>query len=130
MFEILNLGHWDLFEPALARLDWHKPSSVLEYQVEAINAVGVNSVWARDLFFGAWNFHNYDKQVTLFIPVKQFFMMWPCPSPKPLPESPTPENQSVRCRHRQFHSRTQKKPDPLPVFCPFAMFLKPHPCQN
>ncbi len=55
LFGISYFGHWDLFEPALARLDWHKPSSVLECQLEAINAVGVKSVWARDLFIGAWN---------------------------------------------------------------------------
>ncbi len=56
LFGILNLDHWNLFEPALARLDWHKPSSVLECQLEAINAVGVNSVWARDLGFVIWDF--------------------------------------------------------------------------
>ena len=30
--------------------------------------VSVNSVWARDLVFGAWNFHDFDRQVTLLIP--------------------------------------------------------------
>ena len=59
MFGILNLDHWDLFETALARLDWYKPSSMVEFQLEAINAVGVNPVWARDLVFGAWNFHDF-----------------------------------------------------------------------
>ena len=64
---VLNFGHWYLFEPALARLDWHKPLSVLECQLKAINAVGVNPVWARDLLFGAWNFHDFDKPVALYI---------------------------------------------------------------
>jgi hypothetical protein len=46
-----------LFEPALARFGWSKPSSVVGFQLEAIYAVRVYSVWARDLVFGAWNFH-------------------------------------------------------------------------
>jgi hypothetical protein len=50
------LGHWNLFEPALARLDWFKASSEAGFQLEAINTVGVNPVWARDLVFDAWNF--------------------------------------------------------------------------
>ena len=54
---VLNLGHWNLFEPALARLDWSKPSSISHLLVEIINAVGVYPVWARDLVFDAWNFH-------------------------------------------------------------------------
>jgi hypothetical protein len=54
----LSFGYWDLFEPALARLHWYKPSSVVEFQLEAINAVGVNPVWAGDLAFGAWRFHD------------------------------------------------------------------------
>jgi hypothetical protein len=56
LFGILNLGHWNLFEPALARLDWFKPSSVAGFQLEVINTLGVYPVWARDLVFGAWNF--------------------------------------------------------------------------
>jgi hypothetical protein len=32
LFGILNLGHWDLFEPALARLDRFKPPSVAEFR--------------------------------------------------------------------------------------------------
>jgi hypothetical protein len=59
LFGILNLGPWDLFEPALARLDWCKPSSVANFQLELINTEGVNPVWARDLVFGAWNFHDF-----------------------------------------------------------------------
>jgi len=55
----LSFGHWDLFEPALARLDWFKPTSVVGFQSEAIYAVRVYSVWARDLAFGAWNFHDF-----------------------------------------------------------------------
>jgi hypothetical protein len=55
----LNFGHLYLFEPALARLHWYKPSSVVEFQLEAISAVGVNPVWAVDLWFDAWNFHDF-----------------------------------------------------------------------
>jgi hypothetical protein len=57
-----------LFEPALARLDGLKPSSALGFQLEAITTVGAYPVWARALIFGAWNFHNIHKSVTLFIP--------------------------------------------------------------
>jgi hypothetical protein len=32
---------------------------VAEFQLEVINTVGVYPVWARDLFFGAWNFHDF-----------------------------------------------------------------------
>jgi hypothetical protein len=53
------LGHWNLFEPALARLFWCKPSSVAGFQLEGINTVGVYPVWAMDLVFGAWNFHGF-----------------------------------------------------------------------
>ena len=62
----MNFGHWHLFEPALARLDWCKPSSIANFQFELINAIGVNPVWARDLYFGAWNFHDIRKRWTLF----------------------------------------------------------------
>jgi hypothetical protein len=41
------------FEPALARLDWFKPSFVAVIQLEVINTLGVYPVWARDLVFGA-----------------------------------------------------------------------------
>jgi hypothetical protein len=53
------LGHWDLFEPALARLDMFKPSSVEGFPLEAINTVCGYPVWARDVVFGAWNFHDF-----------------------------------------------------------------------
>ena len=56
LFGILKLGHWDLFEPALVRFGWRTPSSVSGVEVEALNTSGVNSVWARDLVIGAWNF--------------------------------------------------------------------------
>jgi hypothetical protein len=56
------------FEPALARLDRHKPSTVANFRLVLINTIGVNPVWARDLFFGAWNFYDFDKRVTLLIP--------------------------------------------------------------
>ena len=59
MFRILNLVHWDLFEPALVRLDWFKPSSVEELQLVVIDTIRILSVWARDLDFGAWNFHDF-----------------------------------------------------------------------
>jgi len=55
----LNLGHWDLFEPALARLDWLIASSAVGFQLELIDTAGVNPVWARDLDFGAWNFGDF-----------------------------------------------------------------------
>jgi hypothetical protein len=58
IISVLNFGHWYLFEPALARLDGHKPSSVANFRLVSINTIGVNPVWARDLFFGAWNFHD------------------------------------------------------------------------
>jgi hypothetical protein len=32
--------------------------SVSDLEIEAINTSVVNSVWARDLYFGAWNFHD------------------------------------------------------------------------
>jgi hypothetical protein len=59
LFGILNLGHWDLFEPALSRLDWCELSSVANFQLKLINTIGVHPVWARDLVFGAWNFHDF-----------------------------------------------------------------------
>jgi len=59
LFGILNSGHWDLFEPALARLDQFKPSTVVGFQLEVINTARVYSVWARDLIFGAWNFNDF-----------------------------------------------------------------------
>jgi hypothetical protein len=52
----LNLVNWNLFEPALVRLGWRIPSSDSGVELEALNTSGVNSVWARDLVFGAWNF--------------------------------------------------------------------------
>jgi hypothetical protein len=60
LFRILNLGHCDLFVPALVRLGWCTPSSVSGVKVESLNTSGVNSVWARDLIFGAWNFPGFD----------------------------------------------------------------------
>jgi len=54
LFGVLNLGHWDLFEPALARLDWLIASSAVGFQLELIDTAGVNPVWARDLDSGAW----------------------------------------------------------------------------
>ena len=48
MLEIIFLP---LFEPALARLDWSKPSSISHLLIEVINAVGVCPVWARDFEF-------------------------------------------------------------------------------
>ena len=54
-------GHWNLFEPSLARLIWCISISVSGLEVEALNTSGVNSVWARDLVFGAWNFHDFHK---------------------------------------------------------------------
>jgi hypothetical protein len=62
-----------LFEPALARLDWFKPSSVVGFQLEAIYAVRVYSVWARDLLFGPWIFLDFHKRATLFIPNNLLF---------------------------------------------------------
>jgi len=54
---VLNFGHWYLFEPALARLDRHKPSSVAKLRLVLISTFSVHPVWARDLVFGAWNFN-------------------------------------------------------------------------
>jgi hypothetical protein len=48
-FEILNFDDWNLFEPALARLAWFIPLCLSALGVDARNAVGVKSVWARDL---------------------------------------------------------------------------------
>jgi len=55
----LSFGHWYLFEPALARLDYFKSSSVVGFQLGVINTANVFPVWARDLVFGAWNFHDF-----------------------------------------------------------------------
>jgi len=52
------LGNWDLFEPALVRHVWCISLPVSGLEVGAMNTSGVNSVWARDLVFGAWNFHH------------------------------------------------------------------------
>jgi len=48
-----------LFEPALARLDGHKPLSVANFRLVLTNTIGVHPVWARDLVFGVWNFHYF-----------------------------------------------------------------------
>jgi len=45
-----------------------KTLSVSDLEVEEINTSDVNSVWARDLYFGAWNFQDFHKPITLFIP--------------------------------------------------------------
>jgi hypothetical protein len=58
LFGILNFGNWDLFEPALVRIGWRIPSSVSGEKVASLIMSGVNSVWARDLDFGAWNFYD------------------------------------------------------------------------
>jgi hypothetical protein len=31
------------------------------FKLEVINTVGVYPVWARDLVFGAWNFHDFHR---------------------------------------------------------------------
>jgi hypothetical protein len=56
------------------------PLSVSDFEVKAIYTSGVYSVWARDLYFGAWNFHDFHQPITLFIP-KQLpvKMTWSCP---------------------------------------------------
>ena len=41
---ILNLGHWDLFKPALARLDWYKPSSAVGFQLVVVNTSTLDHV--------------------------------------------------------------------------------------
>ena len=56
LFGILKLGHWDLFEPALVRLVRCISLPVSGLEVGAMSTSGVNSVWARDLVIGAWNF--------------------------------------------------------------------------
>jgi hypothetical protein len=66
MFGILNLGYWDLFEPALVRLGWCMPSSVSGVEIVALNTSDVNSVWARDLDFGAWNFFDFDNVINFY----------------------------------------------------------------
>jgi hypothetical protein len=50
---------WDLFEPALARLIWGNALFVSSIQFEGISTISLESVWARDLVFGAWNFHDF-----------------------------------------------------------------------
>jgi hypothetical protein len=95
----LNFGHWYLpfdlaqggeffdfaqnrepverlvepFGPALVRLNWCKASSTAEFHLEVIHTIGVYSVWARDLYFGAWNFHDIHMQVTSFVPRNYLF---------------------------------------------------------
>jgi len=46
---------WNLFEPALVRILRCISPSVSGAGTGAINASDANSVWARDLGFGAWN---------------------------------------------------------------------------
>ena len=48
---------WDLFVPALVRLIWCITLLVSGLDVEAINALSANSVWARDLSFVIWDLH-------------------------------------------------------------------------
>jgi hypothetical protein len=62
-----------LFEPALARLDCFKSSSVAGFQLDVTNTVNVFPVWARDLYFGAWNILDLHKQVSSFIPDNYLF---------------------------------------------------------
>jgi len=59
LFGILDLDHWDLFEPARVRLVWRMRFTVSGLEMAAINTSGANSVWARDSVFGAWNFHDF-----------------------------------------------------------------------
>jgi len=61
-----GLGHCDLFEPALVRLVWFMLFAVSDLELEAINTSGVNSVWARDLGIGAWNFGIIFSQIYKF----------------------------------------------------------------
>jgi hypothetical protein len=41
--------------------------SVSDLEVEAINISGINSVWARDLYFGVWNFHDLLKSQLIYL---------------------------------------------------------------
>jgi len=66
-FGHLNLGHWDLFEPALMRLGLCTPSSAFGMEVEALHQSGVISFWAGDLGFGDWNFHDFPCSANLGI---------------------------------------------------------------
>jgi hypothetical protein len=61
------------FGPALVRLNWCKASSTAEFQLEVIHTIGVYSVWARDLYIGAWKFHDIHKQVISFVPRNYLF---------------------------------------------------------
>ena len=61
-FICFEFGPFEFVEPALERLDWFKPSSVLEFQLEVIITVRVYSVWAGDLIFGAWYFRDFHGQ--------------------------------------------------------------------
>ena len=101
------MNHWDLFEPALARLDWHKPSSVVEFKLEAINAVGVNSVWARDLLFGACNL-NYSQKIQ-FMRIRSVicYKMSCKVAQKIIPRFPT-----IRLDHRRPDGSQQIDPRP------------------
>jgi hypothetical protein len=54
----LNFGHSYLFEPALARLGRCIASYVSISQLVGVSMSGLHMVWARDLIFGAWNFHD------------------------------------------------------------------------
>ena len=70
-FICFEFGPFEFVEPALERLDWFKPSSVLEFQLEVIITVRVYSVWAGDLIFGAWYFQDFYGRATLLIPINR-----------------------------------------------------------
>jgi hypothetical protein len=55
----LNLGNWNLFEPALARIIWANESYFSSIRFSVTSMISLKSVWARDLVFGAWNFHDF-----------------------------------------------------------------------
>ncbi len=50
-----------------------------------INTIGVNSVWARDLVFGAWNFIDFLEQV-FFVNSVNYLFKWRSPDRKSIPE--------------------------------------------
>jgi hypothetical protein len=55
-FGILNLGHCNLFEPALVRRAWVTLLTCSGLGVNAVNTSSGKSVWARDLSFGICDF--------------------------------------------------------------------------
>jgi hypothetical protein len=59
LFGIFEFGSLVIIWTRPGATHWGNASFVSAIQFEGISTVSLNSVWARDLIFGAWNFHNY-----------------------------------------------------------------------